>query len=167
MASFSRSLSSALLLFVALLSVVYARDMSILKYGADRGLSLRSEKEVAELYERWIVQNGKAYNAIGEKERRYAVFKDNLKFIDEHNSQEGRTYKLGLNAFTDLTVVEYRSRFLGTKMDLKRRDSRPGSVRYSVVVGEKLPESVDWRTKGAVAPVKNQGTCGKHLMRTW
>ncbi|CAM8937742.1 unnamed protein product [Rhodiola kirilowii] len=160
MASSSRSLSSALLLFVALLSAVYARDMSILKYGADRGLSLRSEKEVAEMYERWIVQNGKAYNAIGEKERRYAVFKDNLKFIDEHNSQEGRTYKLGLNAFTDLTVVEYRSRFLGTKMDLKRRDSRPGSVRYSVVEGEKLLESVDWRTKGAVAPVKNQGTCG-------
>uniref|UniRef100_A0A7N0T149 Cysteine protease n=1 Tax=Kalanchoe fedtschenkoi TaxID=63787 RepID=A0A7N0T149_KALFE len=154
--------SYALLLpIIAILSVASARDISILKYDADHGLPPpRSEQDVATLYESWVARHGKAYNAIGEKEKRYAVFKDNLKFIDEHNAAEGTTYKLGLNAFADLTVEEYRSRFLGAKMDPNRRGSRPESDRYAAVNGEKLPESVDWRKKGAVAPVKNQGSCG-------
>lgn len=113
------------------------------------------------MYETWLIQNGKAYNAIGEKERRYEVFKNNLKFIDEENLKEGRTFKLGLNGFADLTNEEYRLRYLGSKMNPNRNDSKIVSDRYSFLDGERLPEFVDWRTKGAVAPVKNQGSCGK------
>ncbi|RZC48483.1 hypothetical protein C5167_016907 [Papaver somniferum] len=122
--------------------------------------STRTEKEMNDLYESWLIKHGKVYNALGEKERRFEIFKDNLKFIDEHNSQIGLSYKVGLNKFADLTNDEYRKMYLGTKIDSKRSLYSPKSDRYSVRDGDDLPDSIDWRTKGAVAPVKDQGSCG-------
>ncbi|KAF3948663.1 hypothetical protein CMV_025366 [Castanea mollissima] len=50
--------------------------------------------------------------------------------------------------------------FLGTKMDRKGMLSGTKSDRYAYQSGEELPESVDWREKGAVVDVKDQGQCG-------
>ncbi|TYI56578.1 hypothetical protein E1A91_D11G220700v1 [Gossypium mustelinum] len=121
----------------------------------------RSDDEVMSLYQAWLVKHGKQYNGIGEEENRFDNFKDNLKFIDQHNSKN-TTYKLGLNKFADLTNQEYRSMFLGTKSDPKRRvmKSKNPSQRYASRAGDSLPESVDWRDHGAVTPVKDQGRCG-------
>ncbi|KAI3445956.1 hypothetical protein Pfo_002621 [Paulownia fortunei] len=138
-----------------------ALDMSIIKYDQNHDTGpARSESEIMALYESWLVKHGKAYNAIGEKEKRFEIFKDNLKFIDEHNSVD-RPYKLGLNRFADLTNEEYRSIFVGGRLDSKTRlMNQRASDRYAFKAGEELPESVDWRKKGAVAPVKDQGQCG-------
>lgn len=107
------------------------------------------------------MRHGKAYNALGERERRFEIFKDNLRFIQEHNAKNG-SYRLGLNRFADLTNEEYRSVFLGRR-DGNRRGLRTSRVsdRYSFQAGDILPESVDWREKGAVVPVKDQGNCGE------
>lgn len=122
----------------------------------------RTDEEVQGLYEQWLVKHGKVYNGLGEKDKRLEIFKDNLKFIDEHNS-ENRTYQVGLNQFADITNDEYRSMYLGTRSDAKRRfvKAKNASQRYVLQAGDRLPEFVDWRERGAVAPVKNQGTCGK------
>jgi len=96
---------------------------------------------------------------LGEKEKRFQIFKDNFRFIDEHNAGN-HTYKLGLNRFADLTNEEYRSKYLGTKMNRKQKLSSRKSDRYAPRDGVTLPDSIDWRTKGAVAPVKDQGSCG-------
>lgn len=113
------------------------------------------------IYLSWAAKQGKAQNDLGEQEKRFGIFKDNLKFIDEHNSRNA-TYKLGLTKFADLTNEEYRARFLGTVSDAKRRvmKAKSASRRYAFSVGDELPESVDWREKGAVAPIKDQGNCG-------
>ncbi|GER42175.1 cysteine protease [Striga asiatica] len=149
----------AVLLSLSLVSS--AIDMSIITY--DRGHDVgpaRSEAETMALYESWLVRHGKVYNALGEKERRFEIFKDNLRFIEEHNSVD-RTYKVGLNRFADLTNEEYRSKFVGGRKNRKPGlMARRASDRYAVRAGEELPESVDWREKGAVAPVKDQGQCG-------
>ncbi|KAK4477020.1 hypothetical protein RD792_016222 [Penstemon davidsonii] len=150
------------LFLLSLFIISSAHDaMSIITYDKDHNIGpVRSDDELKTLYESWLVKHGKAYNAIGEKEKRFDIFKDNLRFIDEHNSVD-RSYKLGLNRFADLTNAEYRSMFVGGRVDRKTRlMNRRASDRYAFKAGEDLPKSVDWTEKGAVAPVKDQGQCG-------
>ncbi|KAG8491986.1 hypothetical protein CXB51_015339 [Gossypium anomalum] len=152
---------AVLLLMMFTLSSAF--DMSIVSYDKshpDRSMSSwRTFDEVMAMYEDWLVKHGKVYNGLGEKEKRFEIFKDNLRFIDEHNSEETHSFKLGLNQFADLTNEEYRFTYLGVKKPNKKVSKR--NDRYVQLLGEAaLPDSVDWRTKGAVAPVKDQGSCG-------
>ncbi|XP_037496285.1 probable cysteine protease RD21B [Jatropha curcas] len=145
--------------------------MSIIDYNIRHGQNPeeRTDANVRRIYEMWLVKHGKAYNALGEKEKRFQIFKDKekrfqifkdyLKFIDEHNSVN-RSYKLGLNRFADLSNEEYQAMFLGTRMERKNRLGGDVLGRYLYKEDDDLPEKVDWREKGAVVPVKNQGQCG-------
>ncbi|KAE8725724.1 Cysteine proteinase RD21a [Hibiscus syriacus] len=155
-------LSTTAILLLMMFILSSALDMSIVSYDdahPDRSKSSwRTDDEVMTMYEEWLVHHGKAYNGLGEKEKRFWIFKDNLRFIDEHNSDESHSFKLGLNRFADLTNEEYRSTYLGVKKPNRKVSKR--SYRYASRVGEALPDSVDWRKKGAVAPVKDQGSCG-------
>uniref|UniRef100_K3Y8C3 Cathepsin propeptide inhibitor domain-containing protein n=1 Tax=Setaria italica TaxID=4555 RepID=K3Y8C3_SETIT len=147
------SLAAAALLL--LVSLAAAADMSIVSYGE------RSEEETRRMYAEWMATHGRTYNAIGEEERRYQVFKDNLRYIDAHNAAADagvHSFRLGLNRFADLTVEEYRDTYLGVMTKPQRE--RKLSARYLTGENEELPESVDWRAKGAVAEVKDQGSCG-------
>ncbi|MCD7454721.1 putative cysteine protease rd21b [Datura stramonium] len=125
-------------------------------------LTRASDEEVKSIYEIWLAEQGKIYNGLGEKGERFEIFKDNLRFIEEHNNSDNRTYELGLNRFADLTNKEYRTMFLGTRSDARRRlvKSKNASHRYVFRASDRVPESVDWRKKGAVAPIKDQGSCG-------
>lgn len=145
------------LLFTLFSSLSYAIDMSIIDYKNNQ-----DEEVMKGIYEQWLAEHGKVYNALGEKEKRFEIFKDNLRFIEEHNNLENRTYKVGLNQFADLTNEEYGAMYLGTRSDARRRlvKSKRPSQRYASRPNELLPHSVDWRRRGAVAPVKNQGSCG-------
>ncbi|KAJ7967494.1 Cysteine proteinase [Quillaja saponaria] len=166
MALSHRSVFPFALFLFSFLAIGFAVDMSIVDYNAKHGQAVAketmAEKQMRAMYEAWLVKHGKAYNALGEKEKRFEIFKDNLKFIEEHNMAEKRTYKLGLNRFADLTNEEYRAIYLGSKMNRSAGNlsGTRKSDRYAYKVGDELPESVDWREKGAVVPVKDQGQCG-------
>ncbi|KAI6656663.1 Cathepsin L [Oopsacas minuta] len=98
---------------------------------------------------------------VGDEDRmRQIIFEDNLQYIEDHNN-EGHSYTLGINQFADMTNLEYRQMMLG--YDNEARISRPESTDTYHVCSmdtKDLPASVDWRTKGVVTPVKNQGQCG-------
>lgn len=123
-----------------------------------------TDEEVKGIYEIWLAEHGKIYNGLGEKGKRLDIFKDNLRFIEEHNNSKNQTYMLGLNRFADLTNEEYRNMFLGTRSDGRRRlvKSKNVSHRYVFRANDHVPEFVDWRKKGAVAPIKDQGSCGNY-----
>ncbi|CAH8318583.1 unnamed protein product [Eruca vesicaria subsp. sativa] len=118
-----------------------------------------NDAEVQRMYERWLVENRKNYNALGEKERRFNIFKDNVKLVEAHNSVPDRTYELGLTRFADLTDDEFRAIHLSGRKMVRSSDPVIGE-RYLYKEGDVLPDEVDWREKGAVVPVKDQGDCG-------
>lgn len=158
------SASSLLVLFHVLLYLGLAfsgYNMPIVSYG-DRP---RKEEEIRKLYDEWLAKHGGTNNALGgERERRFRVFKENLHFIDTHNAAADagqHSFRLDLNRFADLTNEEYRSVYLGIRMNTTRRSlAKMGVNRYQYSAGGNLPKTVDWRVKGAVAPVKDQGSCG-------
>merc|ERR1719274_496522 len=62
-----------------------------------------------------------------------------------------------MNKFADLTEAEFAAHLGLTPGSRPKRASR--SVHVPATIGD-LPDSVDWRTKNAVNPVKNQAQCG-------
>ncbi|PSS17269.1 Actinidain like [Actinidia chinensis var. chinensis] len=140
-------LSKSLLFFSTLLILSSAIDIE--------NSVQRTNDQVMDMYESWLVEHGKSYNSLDEKEMRFEIFKENLRIIDDHNADANRSYSLGLNRFADLTDEEYRSTYLG----LKRGPKTDVSNQYMPKVGDALPDYVDWRTVGAVVGVKNQGLC--------
>jgi len=88
-----------------------------------------------------------------------AAFEANMAAIEEQNAKnEDLTF--GQNQFTDLTPEQYKAAAgLGYQPSTKKWADMPhlGVHEYQ---GEELAASVDWTTKGAVTPVKDQGQCG-------
>ncbi|CAM0952106.1 unnamed protein product [Alopecurus aequalis] len=113
-------------------------------------------------FDRWMIKHGRAYTDAGEKQRRLEVYRKNVELIEEFNSG-GNSYTLTDNKFADLTNEEFRAKVLG--LGAPGRTGRHAARSDPVTVPEKetgddMPKEVDWRKKGAVVPVKNQGSCG-------
>ncbi|GJX58597.1 cysteine protease XCP1-like protein [Tanacetum coccineum] len=147
--------SSLYVLFFALLCFsALAREYSIMGYTRK---DLTIIDKVINLFESWVSKHGKFYDSPEEKLHRLEIFKDNLKHIDETNKKVSN-YWLGLNEFADLSHEEFKNMFLGLKGELpEKREESSKEFTYRDFVD--LPKSLDWRKKGAVAPVKNQGSC--------
>jgi len=102
---------------------------------------------------RYVAEYGKSYGTKAEFEFRAAEFKKKLAKIQEHNSQNG-SHTVGLNQFADFTEAEMK-RLNGYRPELRQMNGEPTELPT-----DNLADSIDWRSKGAVTPVKNQGQCG-------
>ncbi|KAL0345176.1 UNVERIFIED_CONTAM: Senescence-specific cysteine protease SAG39 [Sesamum radiatum] len=109
-----------------------------------------------ERHEEWMEQYGRIYKNDEEKMMRFKIFKDNVEFIEAFNAAGTRPYKLGINAFADQTNEEFKAARNGLFKVQKLSKVTP--FKYENVSA--LPSSMDWRKKGAVTPVKDQGQCG-------
>ncbi|VAI61908.1 unnamed protein product [Triticum turgidum subsp. durum] len=104
-----------------------------------------------------MVQYGRVYKDDAEKVQRFGVFKANVGFIELFNAKNHKFY-LGINQFADVTNEEFKATKAnkGYKPSMGRMPTR---FRYENVSFDALPATVDWRTKGAVTPIKDQGQC--------
>ncbi|CAN6706709.1 unnamed protein product [Malus baccata var. baccata] len=108
-------------------------------------------------YEQWLAHYGRVYNDVDEKETRFKIFKENVAFIESSNKDANKPYKLSVNQFSDLTNEEFKASRNGFKGH--ECSTKTTSFKYENVTAA-LPATMDWRKKGAVTPVKDQGQCG-------
>ncbi|KAM0957181.1 hypothetical protein PS1_025725 [Malus domestica] len=108
-------------------------------------------------YEQWLARYGRVYNDVDEKETRFKIFKENVAFIESSNKDANKPYKLSVNQFADLTNEEFKASRNGFKGH--ECSTKTTSFKYENVTAA-LPATMDWRKKGAVTPVKDQGQCG-------
>jgi KDEL-tailed cysteine endopeptidase len=117
-----------------------------------------------EHYEKEFFEHVKKFNLElkdgAEFLRRLSIFADNYDVIEKHNAED-HTYKFGLNQFSHLTYDEWIDtvKVGGTRAPNLRRDPN-GPLFTAPADTSANPASVDWVAKGAVTPVKNQGSCG-------
>ncbi|KAH7292194.1 hypothetical protein KP509_29G055400 [Ceratopteris richardii] len=121
---------------------------------------LSSEDRLLRLFESWVAKHSKNYTSTdgsSQKPTRFQVFKENLHYIHRHNHGKKASHSLGLTRFADLTVEEFRARHLGFRPSKEKKVLR---AFRSTCNANGLPSSVDWRERGAVTAVKDQGQCG-------
>jgi KDEL-tailed cysteine endopeptidase len=115
--------------------------------------------DVTPLWEAWKYRHMKTYHET-EESVRFAIFSDNhhkiMKWNEEHDEP-----KLAINKFADLTATEFKAQQAAcAHKDDDHINVREHMSEVEELAPEVLPTSVDWRNKGAVTPVKDQGQCG-------
>jgi C1A family cysteine protease len=111
------------------------------------------ESEYQSLFTRFVAEHNKQY-ASNEFFARFNTFKDNVDYIRNENTKN-HSYTLGMNQFGDLSAHEFKTDVVGGCFKTSGRAAAP--VSNQII---RAPAPVNWVTKGAVTPVKDQGQCG-------
>ncbi|CAH2009803.1 unnamed protein product [Acanthoscelides obtectus] len=112
-----------------------------------------------EEWQQFKTQHGKTYRSLLEEKRRFDIFKSNLRVIDEHNQRFNNgeeTFEMRINQFGDLSQEEFHQMLSLQKDQIPSR----GDDFALLDDNEDLPKEVDWKARGAVTTVKDQGHCG-------
>ena len=95
----------------------------------------------------------KRYDTIDEEIYRYKIFLENMELASHYNDAEDEA-SYGMTQFSDKLSSE-----LYTEITAPPFAARIEPAPEVLGLGE-LPDNFDWRLKGAVTHVKNQGSCG-------
>jgi len=109
---------------------------------------------IADAFTHWRQRYGKTYGSKAEESHRLNIFAVNFNKVHNHNNSYKHSYTLGLNKFADMTSAEFKQTYLSTKK----------STKTTKHITKDFPKtdltSIDWRQRGGVTHVKDQGQCG-------
>uniref|UniRef100_A0A667GXF7 Cathepsin F n=1 Tax=Lynx canadensis TaxID=61383 RepID=A0A667GXF7_LYNCA len=91
-----------------------------------------------------------------EAQWRMSVFSNNMVRAQKIQALDRGTAQYGITKFSDLTEEEFRTIYLNPLL----KENRNKMMHLAKSIGDHAPPEWDWRTKGAVTNVKNQGMCG-------
>ena len=122
------------------------------------GLAL-CERLTSPSFELFTTQHSRTYETEEEHNSRYWTFYKNMLQWELMNKMEKGSATYGMNHFSDMTSEEFEKNYLNpvSEKDVFYANMLPKAEQLDVT---HIPTAVDWGTKGAVTPVKNQGSCG-------
>jgi len=127
--------------------------LSVLLFAVMANAGYVTERQYQREFSRFVKTYNKKY-VTDDFFSRYEIFKANLDLIELHNSQVGVTSTMGVNQYSDMTSSEMASKMNGYIPRGSKKDVAP------LKLSADAPASMDWREKGAVTAVKDQGQCG-------
>jgi len=117
---------------------------------------LANEGNVLKLFDSFTAKFKRDFGSPEERERRLIIFMKNLATIAQRQLQGGRTAEYSyLTKFADWTPEEFASY---NKLRVDKEIFRP-AAKLDDFDRTDLPTDFDWRGKGAVTRVKDQGHC--------
>jgi len=102
---------------------------------------------------KFVSKYRRSYGTKEEYNYRLGLFKQALTTIDAKNGEGHAVH--GVNKFADLSKTEFK-KMLG----YKKISNKTNTVKAVKADPSTAPASVDWRKKGGVTAVKDQGSCG-------
>ncbi|XP_035285349.1 cathepsin L1-like [Anguilla anguilla] len=115
----------------------------------------------------WKDHYNKEYGSQGEELQRRQIWEKNLRMVEKHNMDASHglhSFTMGLNHLSDMMAEEVNAVLNGLRdeEEVVEELHRHGNLTFTLPDDGKvpLPRSVDWRRKGMVSPVRDQGHCG-------
>ncbi|KAG0491125.1 hypothetical protein HPP92_007988 [Vanilla planifolia] len=152
------------LLYLLLLSLFAApaaigEEQPLIRQVVDGTVSLDAEDLMlnAEAHFASFLRNfEKNYSGPEEEAHRFKVFKSNLRRARRHQELDSSAV-YGVTKFSDLMPVEFRRHYAGLRQSTQSMRAVPEAP---IIPTSDLPSEFDWRDRGAVTGVKDQGSCG-------
>jgi cathepsin F len=118
-------------------------------------VALSRAQDVEKLFDEFGAAFGRSYSTMEERKQRLGVFSQNLEHIKKMQLVDSGAAYSHVTPFADWTVEEFSAR-----NTLKPELFDGLSMEKDQLHNTSLPDEFDWREKGAVNDVKNQGQCG-------
>ncbi|XP_055271425.1 cathepsin F isoform X2 [Moschus berezovskii] len=112
--------------------------------------------QMASIFKDFVTTYNRTYDSKEEASWRMSVFASNMVRAQKIQALDRGTAQYGVTKFSDLTEEEFRTIYLNPLL----KDVPGRNMRLAQPVTNVPPPQWDWRNKGAVTNVKDQGMCG-------